>query len=167
MSSFRVRPRFTQLVEGDSEEVRHRLVRCFTAEAGRFEVKDFEGFVCLRMAEERRRFWTPRLTLGLYGQGDGVTRIEGVYGPSANVWSIFLYAYLLSGLVAMFSGLFGLAQWLVGEPVAWGLWICTAALLVVTGLYVFAQVGQKLGARDTFELHLAYERAVGENVRLR
>jgi hypothetical protein len=102
------------------------------ADAGRFEVKNFEGFVCLRIAEQRRRFWTPRLTLGLYGEADGSTRIEGVYGPSANVWSIFLYSYLLSGLVAMFSGFFGLAQWLVGEPRAWGLWIFGGALLVVT-----------------------------------
>ncbi len=137
------------------------------ADAGRFEVKNFEGFVCLRIAEQRRRFWTPRLTLGLYGEADGSTRIEGVYGPSANVWSIFLYSYLLSGLVAMFSGFFGLAQWLVGEPRAWGLWIFGGALLVVVGLYVFAQIGQKLGARGMFELHLAYEKAVGEEVRLR
>ena len=67
----------------------------------------------------------------------------------------------------MFSGFFALAQILVDAPTPWGLWIFGGALLVVTGLYVFAQIGQKLGARGMFELHLAYEKAAGEEARLR
>lgn len=164
MSSFRVRPRFTKIVDGDPATVRSALVNSLRAGGERFEVKNFDGFVCLRMGEHRRRFWTPRLTLGLYREPGERTRIEGIYGPSANVWSIFLYSYLLAGLVAMFSGFFALAQWLADEPRVWGGWIFGGAMCVVFGLYGFAQVGQKLGARETFELHLAFEAAIGGEI---
>jgi hypothetical protein len=47
---------------------------------------------------------------------------------------------------------------------AWGLIPFAVFLLLAVGLYVLAQFGQKLGARQTYTLHLAYEAAIGETV---
>ena len=160
MSSFRIRPRFTQTLSHNLEETRARIVDGICTHAPRYEVKYFPGYITLRIPEQDRHFWTPRLTLSLYEIPDGGTRIEGLYGPNANVWSIFLYAYLFIGSASVFAGIFGFCQWMIGIQ-AWGLWLLGGLISLAAMLYFIAQLGQKLGAWQTFQLHQAYEAAIG------
>lgn len=53
------------------------------------------------------------------------------------------------------------------EQLPWGLWIFGGMVAVAVGLYVSAQFGQKLGARQTFLLHQIYESAMGATVEIR
>jgi hypothetical protein len=165
MSSFRIRPRFTQILNLGVEDAGERIVREVNRGEYPCEVLKFPGFICLRIPEEDRHFWSPRLHLSLDPGEDGKTRIEGTYGPNANVWSMFLYGYLLLGSVGLFSGTLGFAQWMIGAR-PWGLWIFSAMLTAAIGLYVFAQFGQKMGAQQTFRLHRIYEAAMGSTVEI-
>ncbi len=166
MSSFRIRPVFSQVVELAPDEVRERIVQAVERDGGgRFEVKNFPNFVCLRIREADRHFWSPRLNLSIEETADGYARIEGTYGPNANVWGLFLYGYLLIGTLGIFAGVFGFAQWMIGmQP--WGLWILGGLGFFAAALYVTAQFGQKLGARQMFTIHQAYESAVGTLVEI-
>ena len=164
MSKFGIRPCFSHYLGESPEAAVKRIGAALEASDGGFEVKVFPGFVCLRVPPGDRHFWSPRLNLSFHQEGEG-TRVNGVYGPNANVWSLFLYGYLLGGSVAVFSGCFGFAQWSLGTR-AWGLWICGLALVVLAGLYVGAQLGQKLGAQQQFRLHQAYEEVSGGRVEI-
>ena len=128
-----------------------------------FEVKSFPGFICMRIPLAERHFWTPRLVLGLEESGGEKTRVQGTYGPNANVWSLYLYCYLIIGSGAIFSGTFGLCQQQLGMS-AWGLWIFWTLAGLAVILYLSAQMGQKLAAQQTFTLHQAYERATGQSI---
>lgn len=166
MSSFRIRPVFSQVVELVPDEVRERIVWAVERDGGgSFEVKNFPNFVCLRIREADRHFWSPRLNLSLEETADGHTRIEGTYGPNANVWGLFLYGYLLIGSLGTFAGVFGFAQWMIGMR-PWGLWILGGLGFLAAALYVTAQFGQKLGARQMFAIHQAYESAIGTLVEI-
>lgn len=166
MSSFRVRPRFRHVINLDLETTQQRLVGHITPERDRCEVKNFPGYLCLRILEQDRHFWSPRLTLGIESLEEGKTVIEGIYGPNANVWSLFLYGYLIVGTLAVFSGCIGLVQAML-EHTPWGLWMFGLMLAAAATLYVVAQFGQKLGVQQTFILHQAYEAAIGESVEIR
>jgi hypothetical protein len=166
MSSFRIRPQFSQILDLGIEEARERIVSMVNSGHDRCEVKSFPGFICLRIPEEERHFWSPRLNLSLDETEDRKTLVEGTYGPNANVWSLFLYGYLLSGTFGMFAGILGFAQWMIGNRPR-GLWILGVMLAMAGGLYVFAQFGQKLGARQTYLLHRIYETAMGRTVEIR
>lgn len=165
MSSFAIRPHFSQTLELGVEDAQARILREVGRGDDRCEVKNFPGYICLRIPEQDRHFWSPRLTLSLEKVDEGSTRIEGIYGPNANVWSIFLYGYLLSGTFGLFSGIFGFVQRTLGQY-PWALWICGAMLLILIGLYLLAQFGQKLGALQTFRLHQIYEAAMGRTVEI-
>jgi hypothetical protein len=165
MSSFGIRPRFTQTLDLDLKEAQARLARAVEEGSDRCEMKVFPGFICLRIPEQDRHFWSPRLNLGLETTEEGKTRIEGIYGPNANVWGLFLYGYLLTGTFGLFAGVFGFAQCLIGHH-PWALWIFGAMLMIAIGLYVIAQFGQKLGALQTFRLHQIYEAAMGRTVEI-
>lgn len=163
MSSFRLRPSFSHVIDLGVDEARQKIVQSASQEAARCEVKDFDGFVCLRVPESERHYWSPRLNLSLDSDGDGRTRVEGIYGPNANMWSSFLYGYLLVGSGGLFSGILGYCQWTLGMQ-TWGLWVFGVLVAVAIGMYLVAQFGQKIGARQTFQLHQIYEAAVGMTV---
>ena len=165
MSSFRLRPSFTHLIDLDIEAARERIVQGAREHSDRCSVKSFPSFVSLHVLEKDSHYWSPWLSLGLHPEGENRTRVVGIYGPSTNVWSAFLYGYMLAGTAALFSGMHGACQaWLGMQP--WGLWIFTTLLLIMIGMYVFAQLGQKIGAQQTFQLHQIYEEAVAESVEI-
>lgn len=166
MSSFGIRPYFSQRLELGVEEAQVRILSEVERGEDRCEVKHFPGYLCLRIPEQDRHFWSPRLTLSLEQTDDGSTRIEGIYGPNANVWSIFLYGYLFSGTFGLFAGIFGLVQRALGQD-PWALWICGAMLMIVAGLHGLARFGQRLGAAQTLRLHRIYEAAMGRTVEIR
>jgi hypothetical protein len=166
MSSFHLRPTFADTIELDIEEARRQIVSQVGRDEARCEVKSFPGFICLRIPEQDRHFWSPRLNISLEPDDQGKTRVQGTYGPNANMWSSFLYGYLLVGSIGLFSGILGCCQQTLGMT-PWGLWIFAVMLVLGIGMYVMAQLGQKLGARQTFLLHQIYEAAVGREVRIR
>lgn len=166
MSSFRVRPRFSQHLPYPPEEVEQRIASKLGERCHGCVLLRFPGYLTLRIPEDRQHFWSPQLTLSLdpdEGQG---TCISGIYGPRTNVWSMFLYGYLIVGVLGSFTGIFGIAQWVVGAK-PWGLIPFAIFLLLAAALYILAQLGQKFGAQQTFTLHLAYEAAVGESAEIR
>jgi hypothetical protein len=98
MSSFRIRPRFSQIVDLDPEATRQRIVSGIDAETSHCEVKSFPGYVTLIIPAKDHHFWSPQLSLNLEATGEGKTVIHGIYGPNTNVWALFLYGYLLEGV---------------------------------------------------------------------
>lgn len=166
MSSFHIRPRFSQRIELSVEDTRARILQALAQHAPALEVKNFPGFIGLHIPPPDRRYWSPRLLLSLEATPEGATLISGTYGPEMEVWSVFLYGYLITGLLSIFAGIFGFAQMLThSEP--WGLWVVGAALVIAGLLYLSAQFGQKLGAWQTFQLHQAYQTAIGQPAELR
>lgn len=160
MSSFGFRPHFSQLLDCGPEQAQLRIVARLEAAADHCELKSFPGFMTLRIPEADRHFWSPRLTLSLEAEGDGRTRVTGIYGPNANLWALFLYGWLLVGSALLFSGILAGVQLALGRS-PWGLWIFCPATGAAIALYVMAQLGQKLGAAQTYRLHHLYEEAMG------
>jgi hypothetical protein len=160
MSSFRIRPRFSQTLDIGVEEARERIVRALAEKAPTLEVKAFDGYIGLHLPEAERHFWSPRLALHLEEREAGRTTVEGRYGPSADVWALFVYGYGIVGSIGLFSGILGFAQRSIGAD-PWGLWVFGGAAGAAAALYLAAQLGQKLGAWQTFQLHQAYQAAVG------
>ncbi|BET65511.1 hypothetical protein ASA1KI_04290 [Opitutales bacterium ASA1] len=155
-----MRPRFRIDVPLSREETRAKLLESFAAEPpGRFEVRPFREFVGLHIAAKERRYWSPRLFLSLEEAAEGGTRIDGTYGPEIEVWSAFLYGYMITGLLGTFSFIFGCVQVFV-ELAPWAFWVTGAMVLGAVGLYLAAQMGQKFGAWQTFQLHEAFDRAM-------
>lgn len=165
MSGFGLRPSLSHVMDLDVEEVRQRIVESIGTDGSRCEVLSFPGFICLRVPEEKRRFWSPRLHLSLEAEGEAKTRVCGTYGPNASMWSSFLYGYLLVGSVGLFSGILGWCQFTLGMR-PWGWWIFFPMLAAMGGMYLLGRTGRKLGERQTMELHRIYQAAVGCDIDL-
>ena len=160
MSNFGFRPHFSQNLDLDPATAQQRIIHKIEGAKDDCELKCFPGFVTLRVPEADRHFWSPRLTLSLEADDQGHTHITGTYGPNANLWALFLYGWLITASALLFSGILAGVQLSLGYN-AWGLWIFCPFLAIAIGLYITAQMGQKLGASQTYRLHHLYEDAMG------
>ena len=165
MSNFGFRPHFSQDLDLDPEAAQQRIIDKVEAAKDDCELKCFPGYMTLRIPEVDRHFWSPRLTLSLEEEGKGRTHVTGTYGPNANLWALFLYGWLITASVLLFSGILAGAQLALGKY-AWGLWVFGPFVGVAIGLYLTAQMGQKLGASQTYRLHHLYEEAMGRTEEL-
>lgn len=166
MSSFRIRPSFSHTVDFTLDDTRSRILASLAQQSPSLVVKSFPTFIGLHLPAAERRYWSPRLFLSLEATAEGGTRINGTYGPEMEIWAVFLYGYLIAGLLSTFAGILGAAQ-LLTDSYPWGFWVVGAMVLVAAVLYLGAQLGQKLGAWQTFQLHQAYETAIGRPTEIR
>ena len=160
LSSFRVRPRFREIVPLKRDATKQAILASLAQEpAGTYELRPFAEFVGIHIAEKDRRYWSPRLMLSLYEWPEGGTLIEGTFGPEIEVWSIFLYGYLGTGMLGSLSAIYGGAQVFIGQE-PWAFYVTGTMAVIAATLYLAAQLGQKFAAHQTYKLHAAYERAV-------
>lgn len=160
MSSFRIRPRFTHTLDITPSAARALILRSLATQSPTLEVKPHAEFIGIHIATAERRYWSPRLFLGLEPTPEGKTVVDGTYGPEIEIWAVFLYGYLLTGLLGTFSGILGCAQVFTGAY-PWAFWFTGSMALIAVLLYLSAQLGQKFGAWQTFQLHQAYQNAIG------
>lgn len=156
LNCFGLRPCFEHIVELSRDEARTRLVQTFAQPSAGFEVHEFPDFIGLHIRETERRFWSPRLFLVLDATDGHTTRIQGTYGPEIEMWSGFVYGYLMLGLLGIFSSVLGTSQLLIHQT-PWGLWVFGAMLVTAALLFLGSRVGLRLGAGQAVRLRQTYE----------
>jgi hypothetical protein len=130
-----------------------------------FDVVEIPGHIILKIKKEAQHYWSPQLNLALEEVDDG-TLIRGRYEPHHNVWTLFILIYLALSILALFVFIFGASQWGLGLP-AKILWLIPVLLAMAAGLYFVSQIGQKLGAEETFALHHFVEENLGVKIHIK
>lgn len=158
MAQPRMRPRFVIEIACSADEVMSAL-RADTSDAqegveGRFT----ERHGVLKIEKNRRRFWTPELSLTIQdGDEPGVTEVFGIFSPQPEIWTGFVFA--IGTLVTL--GLFGIMWGIVQLTLGWSPWALAAPVLTgVLGALVYTAtlVGQGLGAADMYRLRSFLDR---------
>lgn len=96
--------------------------------------------------DDLRHFWSPHLSIELKEAEEGAV-LNGLFGPSPNVWTMFLAGYAFLILTGFFSGVLGLVQLSLGEP-AWGLGVAIGSALACAIPYAGSVVGRRLAAEQ-------------------
>jgi hypothetical protein len=122
-----------------------------------------DNHVLLKIGVSEHHFWSPQLWLTFDTESDGNTLLRGLYGPGPSVWTLFVFGYGALGVAALFIAMAGLAQLNLDMP-APILWALPFIGLCALGIYITAQVGQKLGAQQTFQLHQFLETTLEEKI---
>lgn len=159
MSSFRIRPRFEQIVPFSLEKAGEIIRTKLQSPEAPCKGLVIPGYITLSVHDEEKHFWSPQLSLWMEEHPEG-TLIQGLYGPNPSVWALFFYGYAALGILATFIGIIGFSQYSLGKNAAI-LWVLPVLLSLAIGLYIAAQMGQKLGAEQTYMLHHFYEDAIG------
>lgn len=165
MTSFRIRPRFQLRSDKSPEEIQTRIrsrlsdrVNCNCAGTV------IPNHIVLRIPVTEEHYWSPQLTLNLEEDEEG-TLIRGLYGPKPSVWTMFTFAYVALGVALTFILFLGLSRYSLGMDSSI-LWMGVIPPLLGLGLYVSSQMGQKMGAEQTFTIHHFLEETLDERVQI-
>jgi hypothetical protein len=141
-----IRPRFRLELPLRSLEIHTRLESKLACAGCPCRADVAGDHVEVTLRDDLRNFWSPHLSLEILEHPDGAV-LTGLFGPSPNVWSMFLAAYAFLILCALFAGMLGLAQLTLGDP-PWGLWIAAGSVLAGGGPYAGSLLGQRLAAEQ-------------------
>lgn len=112
----------------------------------------------LTVPASQRHTWSPWLHVDLRPPEDGRpgTHVFCRFSPHANLWTAIAFTYLALATIAALASMFALAQsTLGGMPWAW--WVVLACIVGAVGLWIMAQVGQRLAQDQMAELRTALE----------
>ncbi len=133
----------------------------------RCEGKVFRRNAFLLPIPSARHFWSPYLQLEIrlkseepWASDDTIEgdMLFGRFSPHPNVWTGFMAVYALLAMVAMGGAVYGVSEWMLGEPPY--AWLAVPAALALGGfVYGAVFIGQGLGAEQMYELRSAVDRA--------
>jgi hypothetical protein len=161
-----IRPRFRLITTCEPNEVVERLENITQSDDTVLGRKIYDVYY-LDIPIQNRHYWSPELRVSIekneYLEG---TYLYCVVGPRQSVWLLFVFIYSFLGMVTMFGGLYGLAQWDLGKPTIW-IWCLPIMLMVILGVYVTAKTGQKKGRDQMLHLVSVLYHALGESILVR
>jgi len=120
--------------------------------------------ITIRVNKSHRHYWSPQLGILMQREhGDNDTKITGIYGPMPNVWTLFAVGYLAIGVLITFISIIGFSQRALGHE-SKILWVLPVLAAIAMFMYLSSQMGQKLGAAQTYAIHYFFEEALGESL---
>jgi len=164
MTSFRIRPKFRTTSPIKQQTIIARLQEALQEQPPQCHGIAIEGHIILKVLPDNAHYWSPQLSI-LLDQEEEETLIRGRYGPKPNVWTLFTMSYLAISILSIFISIIGFSRLSLGLS-AGILWILPILGIAAIGLYIISQLGQKLGAEQTFTLHHFFEEIIDQKIPL-
>lgn len=104
----------------------------------------------LYIPEPDRRIWSPYLSIRLDEEPSGCT-LFGRFSPVPEVWTFFMFLYVLVAFIVLFGATLAYVQW-VSDERAWGLWTLWIGIPVLGLIHVASAVGARLAQDQMIRL---------------
>lgn len=164
MASFRVRPKFEMYSGKSMEEIILIVKENLKHNTHHLHGQAMHDHITIRVNKAQRHYWSPQLSILMQREPEDIqTKIIGVYGPMPNVWTLFTLGYLAIGVLTTFISIIGFSQRALGQT-GHILWALPVMAGIAAAMYLLSQMGQKLGAAQTYAIHYFFEEAIGEKV---
>ncbi len=155
MSDPRVRPRVKKFSNQTVETLIQRFQQSFDDSSNQFNGTVIQHHVIVKIPAEEQHYWSPELHLSIEendrDKAEGATLIRGNIGPKSTVWTMFMFFYVVVGVLGMFGGMVGLSQWTLDKN-PWGFWFLLAALIIIMIVYISARIGRNMGQEQMHQL---------------
>jgi hypothetical protein len=150
MAAPRMRPRFALETECGVEDVMQalegKLADCERAIEGRIS----SPHCVLVFPEEKRRFWTPQLSITVDEKPEGA-RIQCIFSPQPQIWTAFVFTYLTLFMLGLSGLMYGIAELSLGRT-PWAMLAPVATSILAGFVYGATFIGQGLGAQEMCHL---------------
>lgn len=156
-----IRPRFRLITPYKPEEVFEQLEQ-FVHSDSTVDGKRILDAYHLKIPVPEQHYWSPELRAWVEKNeaGEG-SFIRCVIGPRHNVWLLFVFIYGFLGVVSLFGGMYGLAQWSLGNFSAW-VWCLPITFVLATAVFITAKLGQRTGRDQMLHLVSVLYHSLGE-----
>ncbi|MFT5513244.1 MAG: hypothetical protein ACI8SE_001650 [Bacteroidia bacterium] len=146
-----IRPRFKKETPETLDTLLLRLELLFQTGKTTIDGSIVHHHATVKIPIGDQHFWSPQLTLS-FEELDTGTQIRGLYGPSTNVWLLFMFLYFFMGFVAMVLLIIGISRLNLGLT-AYVLWAVPFVLGGIFVLWFAGKTGRKLGHKEMHKIH--------------
>lgn len=114
--------------------------------------KIVDNHIILDIVEAEVHYWSPHLHFRVEKDEGNPKKaiLLGLIGPRPPVWTLFMFIYLVIGLMGFGISSYGISKWMLGEPTFY-LWGFPIALLIMLSAYKAGKYGEQLG-KDQVEI---------------
>ena len=158
-----IRPRFKLRTDYSKEEVFDLLDQFCKDDSSVLGRRVYDQYY-LDIPNENRHFWSPelRVTLEDDEEQEGMTLVRVMVGPQYVVWTMFVFIYVILGLVSLFGGMYGFSQMSLGNKSPW-IWCAPFGLVLFISVYIIAKMGQRTGRDQTLHLVSVLYHSIGDH----
>lgn len=165
MTSFRVRPKIRIEIEKPLNEIIESVNRSVSNHSSEIRGKAYQSHIHLEVVHKLEHFWSPQLDLNIEEVSNEKSILIGRYGPKRNIWILFGLGYVLFSMGFVISLMIWLVKWNLHQESLMYIFPIVFGVLLIT-LYILAQIGQKVGAEQTFLIHHNLEESLGVKIPL-
>ncbi len=151
MSEFTLRPRIREHVPAKPEMVLARLQEALAQPGGLATGEVVTHHVMIRVPMNQRHYWSPQLDLEIDADEQGGSLIRGLVGPTAGVWTKYIFLYAAAGFATLIGLVIASSQWTLHKSPS-GLWIAGIGAAGLLATYLLGQVGKRIAHQQTWQL---------------
>ena len=108
-------------------------------------------------------FWKPYLSLRVENE-DEKTIIRGTFGPSAAVWTFFMFLYFIFGITFMvFISIWWVTKQIKSSDFPWAIYLAIFSIICLAFTFIATKIGQQKAKKEMEQLRDFAENAL-ENI---
>lgn len=148
----RSKPRFKIITESPKEDIENFVKKFLAEKREEFHCNINREMTIIWVNTTHNNYWKPYLSLRTETE-DEKTVLRGIFGPSAAVWTFFMFLYFIFGVTFMvFISIWWVARQINSPDFPYALTVSILALAFMAFTYLSTKIGQKLASKEIEKL---------------
>jgi hypothetical protein len=154
-----LRPRFKRMIPHDSERVLERLALSKNTQTD-FVVSRIDNHVFIRIPKRKQHFWSPQLHIEVDEVDESTCELHGLFGPSPNVWTFFMFLHFLVACLFIGFGIWAYTNAILKNSYGIQIGLMVFMMLIWFVLYFGGRMGKATGKPEMIQLYDFLNRTV-------
>lgn len=166
MSQAQLRPRYVFEMDESSESIRSKVLYCLqdsVANPKNLTEHSVANHMIIAINKKDQHYWSPTIDMNLEELKSGMCVLRIVIGPSAPVWTMFMFGYAVSILIAGLGSVLAYSQFILDKS-TWAFWLIIAGFLIALLFYFIGMAGRYKAQEQMTVLKEFLEKALGKQV---
>lgn len=160
LNPIRTRPRFKIFTDLEAETCAKQLKSQLKIENQIFQGNINKEVASIWVKTAHNEFWKPYLSLRAEKE-DEKTIIRGTFGPSAAVWTFFMFLYFIFSIIFMvFITIWVVTKQINSNDFPWAIYLAIFALVLLLFTFLATKIGQKKAKTEMEKLKNFAEKTI-------
>ena len=152
LNPIRTRPRFKIFTDLEAETCAKQLKSQLKIENQIFQGNINKEVASIWVKTAHNEFWKPYLSLRAEKE-DEKTIIRGTFGPSAAVWTFFMFLYFIFSIIFMvFITIWFVTKQINSQDFPWAIYLSIFALVLLLLTFLATKIGQRKAKTEMEQL---------------
>ena len=160
LNSLRTRPRFKIYTDFDTEICAKKIKSLLALYKENLQGNINNEVANIWIKTEHNEFWKPYLSLRIEKENHQ-TVIRGVFGPSAAVWTFFMFLYFIFGITFMvFISIWWVTKQIKSSDFPWAIYLAIFSIICLAFTFIATKIGQQKAKKEMEQLRDFAEKTI-------